>query len=459
MGFSGHDAMGTTARGGSGGNPQPWETAAVLSMVGAAFGPYLVGSIRTEQVAVYALTVVVIVALPRLVVPTTGSLLLVGTSGVLLVGLFGVLLPPSSEGPLEQGRLLGGIDNLALPVAVLLIVWCLVSPPSAPRLLVTGSKVIVWGMALNGAVSIVSTRTSLVSSLRPFWGELPVGTLTGVAERASQLGRFSGIFNQPAEAGLMYGLAALLTVYSYGGNRPKMLFALCLITAGGLISVSKIFILLGLPLTLWYLWRSQTLSRRLGLLVTLPLIVLGTAQSGLFQGWSGLNYLGRLLAPAENASLIEFYSAGRFASGSSVNNVITSALDVSPITGVGADGWAVAYDSGWAEVLVVSGLVGAAFHVLTLASLLLLARRTIDPRRRALTLYVTILLIGADLGIPALTANRAATAIWTCLALLALANHADEASRPARISKRQNRASPDGHHLTSGSSTRDASDE
>jgi TctA family transporter len=99
-------------------------------------------------------------------------------------------------------------------------------------------------------------------------------------------------------------------------------------------------------------------------------------------------------------------------------------LHAFPWAGFSAAGLNVAYDSLWLEVFVVSGIIGI---VLAAAMLVLLAARwarlkaTLGRAEWQLAGGVLALAIGASLGIPSLTANRAATLLWLVLGLLVCA--------------------------------------
>ena len=77
-----------------------------------------------------------------------------------------------------------------------------------------------------------------------------------------------------------------------------------------------------------------------------------------------------------------------------------------------------AYDNGWVEALVVGGLAGAAIYSLVLGYLLAAWRRSPDGPATDLLGGLALLLLGASVGLPALTANRVATIAWILIVLL-----------------------------------------
>src|SRR5699024_551510 len=130
----------------------------------------------------------------------------------------------------------------------MLVIWSLVPQSGAELVLRTAAVVAVWAAAVNAVLALVSSTAPavFVPLLKPFWG-------TGegsVAENAMRMGRFTGIFNSPAEAGTMYSIAAVLAVWVYSHRLVIMYCLVTLITLGGVLSVSKVFLLIGLPIIL-----------------------------------------------------------------------------------------------------------------------------------------------------------------------------------------------------------------
>lgn len=405
-------------RGSQTSDPRPilFERTILFTITLSAFGPYLAGSIRTEHIVVYGLAALVFpFAITRLHV-SGGVRFVAPWAAYIVMALLGSVLSRNNFSPWESGSLLAGLDNLLLPLTTLLLVWCVIRGSSAVPLLRSFSTVVVWCAAANAVIAGISTRVDLTPALRPFWG-LGEG-VTATADYAAQLGRYTGIFNQPSEAGLFYGVAALLVIYAYSRQPKRMAVLLALISIGGLLSVSKIFILGGIPLILFSVWRSKATVGRFGGLLAAGLVIWGFIQSGFFSEWLGANYLARFLSAPEAQNVIEFYSAGRWNEGSSVREVIGAVLETSPIVGVGPAGWRVAYDSGWVEAAVVAGVTGVACLALIHVNLFILANRTFERSRRLLFFLLATLLFGSSFGIPSLTVNRAATIVWISLALL-----------------------------------------
>lgn len=403
----------------------PWFVVVGVSIM--AFGPYVVGSIRTEQIFVYGL----LVALAPIVLsqfrPHFGWRFFLPWLAYIAIATLGAVFPTTILMPWREGSLLGGIDNVTQPLVIMLLAWSIVPRERGVDLLHAVAKAVSVLMAVNGALAALSTRVDLTEFLRPFWNA--ADSTTSVADKAATLGRFSGIFNQPVEAGAMYGIAGLLAIYTWSHRQRLLLPLLTLIVLGGLVTVSKVFIIGALPLILFYWLRNRNGSNKGPILFAAVIVAFGVAQSGFFDEWTGFRYLTRLLNP--EGSVLAFYTAGRISEGSSVGQVIDSLLQVSPLSGVGLAGWEVAYDSALNETLVTAGILGLICYCVTLLALFFVASRVPESNTRLFAYLFAILLVGSSLGFTPLTANRVSTIAWLVIALLAVA--AKPATMPTRL--------------------------
>ena len=260
------------------------------------------------------------------------------------------------------------------------------------------------------------TRVDLAPYLRQFWAAGDAGFT--VAANAASMGRVSGVFNQPAEAGLAYGIAGLAACYVWRDRPGRMYIAIIPIILGGVLSVSKVFIFGGLPLILWHIWRSRARHGRLALVLVSISTILGIAQSGYATQWSGLDYLGRTLHP-QDQNWLTFYSAGRLGTHNTLTRVIDEVARLDPWFGVGAGGLSVPYDNGWVEAFVVAGLVGVTCYTLALVWMWRIARQISNDALRQFLYALLALSTGASFGVPALDANRSSTLLWVVLSLCA----------------------------------------
>ena len=392
-------------------------TLIIGAMLIAAFGPYIAGSIRTEQAVVYGIMILSAPLLMSRFNPAGGLRFFVPWCLLIVVATLAVVFPFKSM-PYPPGGLLAGYDNLLSPLAIMLIIWSLVPTEKAMSLLVLACRIVAIAMAINGLISVIATIVDLSGILRLFWGS--ASTVETVAERAMTLGRSTGIFNQPAEAGALYGLAGIAAVFAWT-ERPRILALIIpLIVAGGLFSVSKIFVIGGLPVIVFYWFFTAFKARRIAPFAGAIIITILLLESRILTEWSGLGYLQRLFN-TDGQNLIGLYSAGRFDEGSAFFETIRAVLGVSPLAGVGATGWQIPYDGAIAEFLIIGGALGLGLVCCVYIGLLTLSNsRVVQPNLRIFVMMLFILTVGSSLGFSPLSANRVSTVSWILIALIVL---------------------------------------
>ncbi|SBW22319.1 hypothetical protein FDG2_2462 [Candidatus Protofrankia californiensis] len=326
------------------------------------------------------------------------------------------------------GNLQAGIDNYLYPLAALVMVSCWLSiGHTRLDLLKVICQVFVVLVGLNGIVAFASMFVDPTERLQRFWGYAPATLETTVAVRAFENGRLTGIFAQPAEAGVAYSLALLSAIYLFGRpdrDRPIILgLAATPVLVGGVLSVSKTFLLVGLPLAVWQAVRQGRRIRRvvvLGGMIGLVKII--TTQVNL-PDWRGSWMLSLLVTNTGGDAFLTKYTAGRLGVGSPFSVAFQYVLDTQPWFGYGAGGLAVAYDSSWIEMVIVGGLFGVGLFALVLLVIIsgwLRGNPTRSAHERPFATAVLILSVAATAGIPAFTANRVGLFIWIFLTLLVL---------------------------------------
>jgi hypothetical protein len=403
----------------------------------ATFGPYVFGGFRTEQIAVYgvALLMSTTASWLRIRLPDHARLVAVLLVAPLALGLVGAVSPPFNASRYLLGSALAGLDNLVLPIAVAFVVSSMVAAgadrDALTRIVCT---ITVWVMTINAGLEVWATGGN-GPDLDAFHG---LGTLESVSDRAEQLGRYSGIFNQPAEAGLLYSVALVAAVYLYRQRAVLLALTATAVTIGGVLTISKTFLFVGFPIGVWHVLRSAGgRVRRYAAVVALALAAWAGAKSGLTPVWKGGAFLLELM-PGRNQGAVDQYTAGRLGETSTLSFVIDAVMQSSPITGFGAGGLLVAYDNAWVEALVVNGLIGAALYTAMLCALAYCwvhTRPLMDAAQTRLAGGLIIIVVGASVGVPALSVNRCATILWLLLSLLLLTAEAPDRGglRPVRF--------------------------
>lgn len=384
-------------------------------LVISAFGPYLTSSIRTEHLVLYpaALTALYVIArqvgslgwfLPRL--PSQVALAFVL---ILVVALLSTVLAY----PVAGARIFSQLDNWLQPIAI-----CLLAIAYGPQL-GGGLPWIVGLLGANGALQIYQGMTGNLTIVAPFISVSDTGA--SVAASSAELGRYLGVFNQPFEAGVAFGVAILLWLYLQRTGARGFWFnvALLLMFAGGLMTVSKVFLFIALPLfavsIIWERVRGPALSWsgvRQVVGFTAAILIGGSL---LLQYWDGAKYLLRFFGDQGDKSWLEVLTAGRV--GYRDSQLLTSLRETwaeEPLFGYGLKGVEIV-DNGFYDAYVQAGLAGVLFF-----SAIPLSITVKGLRSRHSLAGRTLVLLGffgaaASFGAPALTINRASILLWVTI--------------------------------------------
>lgn len=379
----------------------------------ASFGPYILPELglRTEQIIVYPLAILAGLRLSRGGFPR--SAFLVGLAWLCLfsvVAIGGLFACGSDNGHVPNcwSNYLAGLDNFALPFAVGIVALYWLRRWGRREVLYSVSAWYTLLLSAN-AVLIIASLVNEMSWLTLFWSPNPSPS---VAQRAAELGRSSGVFNQPLEAGVAYSLGLLLLVYRSDQTRSLQIALIsALLLIGGVVSSSKIFLLLGVPTALAYFLYAQ----RPHFKYVVGGVILGAGGLWLMVsnviGWVGPEYLRALfLEHGGGHSLLYQFSGGRYGELGTLQHVVDRVLTEAPVLGFGAPGIPVAYDSAYVQALIVGGIVGLLLYILALTVLAarwLRVRNTLLRPERGLTFAAMLLAVAAGVGGPTLTANRA----------------------------------------------------
>ena len=399
----------------------------IITVTISVFGPYVVGNIRTEQLVVLlSAAAVLIFGWPRMLsaVSFPPMPILMLWLELLVVISLATIWPPSYLGGYEQLPIPNAFGAFILPLALMMLTWYWTLVMATREIIVTISRTIVVAMVGNSVLSVFQVMTNnvaLVSVLPRFWSATFASntSLKPVAVLAAENGRFTGIFNQPAEAGIAYGIALfglifLVQVRQGGWSRSFLLGGTCL-CIGGILTISKIFLIGALPISALLIVRDRRRrARAVGWIGVLAGIYWLLSVNGALPVWrNGGKMLSGLVDPT--GSLIRTFSAGRYGSGGSLGALGTNLLHLSPWVGFGAGGVNVAYDSMWIETLAVAGLFGIALIITTF--ILIFARwtslgRTLPGPEWRFSGATLVLVLGGSFGLPSLTGNRVSTLFW-----------------------------------------------
>lgn len=386
----------------------------------AVFGPYVVGGLRTEQIAVYFAGAVTGVLLLKHHRSAIRSRMAVAVTWLLylVTAIVAATLSPASVGGWAPGSLGAGLDNLALPIAAFLVgTWLAAASRDAEAMVRLAMMWLVGLMMANSAA--VALQVAGVS-WRAWWSS--ADSSVTVAQLAEGNFRYSGLLNQPVESGFLYSLALVCAVLLLRKRPWLLLLCASVLTLGAVSSVSKIFLLFGAPYAIGVLvWTSRHRLRMLAALAGAVVVGVIALATGILDGWSG-TYQLRQIMPASDQSLLSSLTASRFGEGSTLGPVVEAVWSASPVIGIGAGGLAIPYDNGPLEAFIMAGLVGVVCYLMTLLLVGRAWRANPPSLARSLLGVTAVLSVLASTGFPALTANRCASILWLFWGLAWLAH-------------------------------------
>ena len=139
---------------------------------------------------------------------------LIAWTGLFAVMLIGTVARPEDLG--FHGALPGshGLSACLLPIALMTITWYWTLRAEVAELIGAVAPITVGAMVLNTGISLAQLAADNVKAfgfLPRFWDT--IGSVGSVAQLAGENGRYTGIFDQPAEAGVAYGVALLCLIW------------------------------------------------------------------------------------------------------------------------------------------------------------------------------------------------------------------------------------------------------
>lgn len=328
----------------------------------AVYTPYVIPAlgIRGEQLVAYPVFAALLVSSKmtrrewRLVsaVPIAWGLLIP-------IGFLGSLyrvFQPNYE--LSWRSLISSVDSIAVGAAMAWIGSVVVIKSRDPFVTFRKLALAVVGLtALNGVVSIASAFTDTTPWLTSFWSDNALGS-TSVAVRALAGHRYSGIFNQPYEAGVAHSVGLLLWCYLFVRKEARTSWLVLLavpLLVGGLLPVSKVFMLGGFPLALGLLvWRFRASFGRTVVVLT----GVGAASVVAFSRLSDIVRPGDSLAYLFAQDTYSRVSGGRYGGGGGALGQLFSRLGESPLVGFGLDPQIGPFDNAVLAQAILGGVVG-----------------------------------------------------------------------------------------------------
>jgi len=383
------------------------------ALVVASFGPYLVPQygIMLAQLILYpcaawGLWTLIACRRARLVRDTlhVPLVLLLLTLWATLATLF----RHTDESPLH---LISMFDNYAQPLLVSLVaLGVMAGVPAArlPHILRNCTVLLVALLTANNCVELWAWLTGLYPErlLAP-WGA-SAKDREAMMRTSIVMGRYMGVFQSPANAGLVYSLTVMLAVYRLKRdlNPVPWLLALATLLVGGGLPRSKSFFV-GLALAVIYAPLGPRASRALLTLLAAASLLLVLSGPLRLEHYTPQALLMERLTDTRG-DLLSSVSAGRYGEGNITITKLWPRIVASPWSGYGLAGAQFgALDSEVLAHLIVGGFPALAGYVTLIAIPLVVGARALrhNPLDGWLAILLSLFMVFGGLGRPVLLAN------------------------------------------------------
>lgn len=393
----------------------------------SAFGPYLSINlgVKLDNVVVYlggALFIVLILNSEKVTIHKNLFAIL-----LIWFTLFIYLLIRTWMGgsALSTIAMIAEIKNFTQPLFIMFIfVFVIIkNNTSATRVLLKKcGNLLIFLLSLNTVWLILGFCVDLTEINQYFWRGKD-----SIAIKAVENGRFSGVFNQPIEAGMAYTIGLFVWAYLQELLKSKITFrdalVLVLMIVGGILTVSKVFIIFGLVIFILYMLSVKHNRKQLVKLM-LFFFVLGLPfYFYVIKAWSGLSYFQRLfnISNYQQEGILNLITAGRYGTiDSQQNQYFAKVLSDSPFIGKGL-GSQQTYDSAFFHVFSSGGLIALIMYLGILFTLLFSCYQfyiyAFNSPELKLYLSLFLLTIVGGLGAPVLTINRSSIILWVFIGL------------------------------------------
>lgn len=413
-------------------NVSRYNEAALILVVLSAFGPYLFGfGLRTDHVVIYSLFLLAIVGIVsqkvRLYGPRRSYFFSISSIYIVLL-VWCSISTVFSRISRSPNDIISSFENFVQPVALMVVLAYFTrnfGELELKRFIAKVMILIVGFMVLNSLFAYLSSIADLDFIYNYYFGLKDASVEKGLSKMHS-MGRYSGIFPQAAEAGMCYNIALLccLSLFRDAKSyfRLLMVLSMAVLIFGGILSVSKIFVL-GAPILFVSacIIDPRTFVRPKFAILMVILFFVFLLSWDILSEWSGYSYFTRLFLDVDSSNVIATYTAGRVSDNSVWTYVCSRVTRDSFLSGEGFGAYA-PVDAAFVLYYANGGLVGLVmfFGILVILLRACIYNYKIFHHESIFQLLMLILLIGASLGMDLLTANRVSIFYWVLYSLLFL---------------------------------------
>jgi hypothetical protein len=396
----------------------------LLIVICSSISPYIIGGIRLESFIIYPAFIYIVFR-----ACVIRKIKISSWTFPYLCLLFSAVTPVITNTLIENNNYYvqysAAINTLLAP-SCLLLFYVKVIPSLNKEEIVNSLKIFQMLTVFLVIFVVLSTYMDLSMLTKYFIRAGSIGI--SVSDLAKTMGRYTGLFSQPVEAGVFYSCSAIITVYLSVINRLSRCQAWLLFNSsclGGILAFTKLYMFLGLPLALILLNKYD--KKLFGLIVIPPLIfsvVFGVA-------FFLINFdtmINSYLALYDHGGFIYMITAGRLGgSDSTTGSVYIEIIDKALFTGFGIGNNYYALDSAYLLYFFQGGIISLSFYLIGLLyffinSLYLKSKNVNVVFLRYTSFFV---LLGSNGG-PVINANRANIVMIFILVLFTHLSYTDE---------------------------------
>ncbi|MBW3466409.1 hypothetical protein [Arthrospiribacter ruber] len=392
----------------------------------SSFGIYLTSfGLRFEHILVYTFLLYCILELVFLKKSKQSSILIKVSFVFIIFMAYAYLLGSLNGSNILSKYVIGQIDRFTLGFSAFFVVYYFFRNQSISFLEQSLSGISKFLIVLCAIVSVLTIYSMLTGNVSIFSKFQPAADeLRGnVSLRSLKMGRYTGIFGSPFESGLMYSLALFAYGYLRRINQHNFYYNTftILIVAGGILAVSKAFIL-GILLFLIFVFDFSNPKKLVSSFFGVMVLVTVTYFSIMLiaPNWSGFDRLNRLLVPDQSDDVLRTYSGTRFSETGEGTIQTRYELVVESLPfGKGFGNYGVV-DNAYLEILLIGGLLWFFLFVGMKLKLLIYFYKFKDWKGRVFFCQLMIYTVIASLGAPVITKNRFSVVFFTFIAIALL---------------------------------------
>lgn len=402
----------------------------LLILIISAFGIQLTSTIRCDHVVIYVFFIFSIIILAK----EPKMLVVKPLFYILIFLIFEIVWTTTvtcfSERDLDFIKVLAKFENYLQPIALIIIVMVFVRNNTAKQieqLIGMLCRTFIILLLLNTIIILID-RFYDISSWITYWF---ITERSHVSALARLNERYSGIFDQPIDAGTSYSLGIVVWVYLFRKNYIRGLkdyLSLAVIFIGGFFPSSKAYFFCGIPLFFIYLIWGKTKNYSLLKIINWRMIVLiffAICSAYLLSIMDIIkfdkftSYFDTTLYQQTN--ILSRITATRYGSGeeSRIVQNYNYVKQYSLLYGVGFAGGITALDSAFMEFFVQGGVVAGIIYIAVILTISLHGLVNYKNYEEChLLLIVSIIIVGAGLGSAIITMNRFSVIMWALVVLI-----------------------------------------